>query len=200
MNELRMDTVYPYLTESAAEAVRVAAGVKPDRLDAASGCGDWDVRVLVNHWTVYTSHGMEHRALRTQLPEERVARDLTAEEDWATTYAADLDRAVAAWADPAVWEGEVDLGFAQQPAPEVAALLWAELVLHGWDVAHATGQDFAVSDGAAALLLRVVEENAEVYRQYGGFADPVRLDDTATVFERALALSGRDPRAPRMAQ
>ncbi|MFZ3597638.1 TIGR03086 family metal-binding protein [Streptomyces sp. BH104] len=194
MNELRMDTVYPYLTESAAEAARVAAGVKPDRLDAASGCGDWDVRTLLNHWTVYTSHGMEHRALRTTMPEELTARDLTADEDWAATYAAGLDRAVAAWAEPAVWEGEVDLGFARQPAPEVAALLWAELVLHGWDVAHATGQEFRVSDGAAALLLQVVEANAELYRQYEGFAAPVDVADDASVYAKALALSGRDPR------
>ncbi|MGP3774920.1 TIGR03086 family metal-binding protein [Streptomyces sp. SDT5-1] len=194
MNELRKDTVYPYLVESAAEAARVAAGVKPDRLDAASGCGDWDVRTLVNHWTVYTSHGMEHRALRTRLPEELTARDLTTEEDWASTYAADLDRAVAAWSDPAVWDGDIDLGFAQQPAPEVAALLWAELVLHGWDVAHATGQEFAVSDGAAALLLQVVEANAELYRQYEGFAAPVPVGADASTYAKALALSGRDPR------
>ncbi|MFD7296137.1 TIGR03086 family metal-binding protein [Streptomyces sp. NPDC059897] len=193
MNELRMDTVYPYLTEGAAEAVRVASGVGPGRLDAASGCGDWDVRTLVNHWAVYTSHGMEHRARRTQLPEELTERDLTADANWATTYATDLDRAVAAWAEPAVWEGEIDLGFARQPAPEVAALLWAELVLHGWDVAQATGQEFHVSDGAAALLLQVVAANADLYRQYEGFAAPVAVGDDAPVYARALALSGRGP-------
>ncbi|MBO1335484.1 TIGR03086 family protein [Streptomyces sp. VRA16 Mangrove soil] len=189
-----MDTVYPYLTECAGEAARVAAAVKPDRLDAASGCGDWDVRTLVNHWVAYTAHGMVHRARREAYPDDLATRDFTAEADWADRYAAQLEQGVAAWSRPAVWDGEIDLGFARQPAPEVATLLWAELVLHGWDVAHAVGEEFRVSDGAAALLLHVVGKNAELYRQYEGFADPVALDDGASVYERALALSGRDPR------
>ncbi|MFJ8824050.1 TIGR03086 family metal-binding protein [Streptomyces sp. NPDC102467] len=191
--EERMDTVYPYLVEAAAEAARVAAGVGPDRLDAPSGCGEWDVRTLVNHWVVYSSHGLEHRARRLQLPGELTGRDFTADADWATQYAAQLDRAVTAWAAPEVWDGDIDLGFARQPASEVAALIWAELVLHGWDVAHATGQEFRVSDGAAALLLHVVEKNAAIYRQYEGFAEPVEVAAGASVYERALAGSGRDP-------
>ncbi|MEV1026566.1 TIGR03086 family metal-binding protein [Streptomyces sp. NPDC050264] len=191
--EERMDTVYPYLVEAAAEAARVAAGVGPDRLDAPSPCGEWDVRTLVNHWVLYGSHGLEHRARRLRLPAALTERDFTADEDWAACYAAQLDRAVAAWAAPGTWDGSVDLGFAEQPAPEVAALIWAELVLHGWDVAHATGQEFRVSDGAAALLLHVVEKNAAIYRQYEGFADPVEVPAGASVYERALARSGRDP-------
>ncbi|GAA2328350.1 TIGR03086 family metal-binding protein [Streptomyces kunmingensis] len=189
-----MDTVHPYLVEAAAEAARVAAGVTPGVLGTPSGCGDWDVRTLVNHWVVYSSHGLEHRAQRLDLPQELTGRDFTADEDWAARYAERLDLAVAAWAAPEVWDGDIDLGFAQQPAPEVATLLWAELVLHGWDVAHATGQDFTLSDGGAALLLHVVEKNAALYRQYEGFAAPVDVPQDASVYERALATSGRDPR------
>jgi hypothetical protein len=39
-----------------------------------------------------------------------------------------------------------------------------------------------------------VDEHAEIYRQYEGFAEPVALADStsASAFERALALSGRD--------
>ncbi|WP_428951594.1 TIGR03086 family metal-binding protein [Streptomyces sp. cg35] len=194
--EERMGTVYPYLVEAAAEASRVAAGVGPDRLDAPSLCGDWDVRTLVDHWVLYSSHGLEHRALRSPLPEELTGRDFTADEDWAARYAARLDAAVTAWAAPEVWAGDIDLGFARQPAPEVATLLWAELVLHGWDVARATGQEFQVSAGAGALLLRVVEKNAETYRRYEGFAEPVDVPGATSAYERALAGSGRDPRHP----
>ncbi|NEB73914.1 TIGR03086 family protein [Streptomyces sp. SID14478] len=189
-----MDTVYPYLVEAAAEAARVAAGVDPDRLDAPSRCGDWDLRTLVNHWVLYSAHGLEHRARRLQLPEDLTGRDFAADEDWAGQYAAQLDRAVAAWSAAGTWDGDIDLGFARQPAPEVATLVWAELVLHGWDVARAVGQEFRLSDGAAALLLHVVDKNAALYRQYEGFADAVPVADDASVYERALAASGRDPR------
>ncbi len=32
-----------------------------------------------------------------------------------------------------------------------------------------------------------------MFRQYQGFADEVNLPDSASAFDRALALSGRDP-------
>ncbi|MGW6362389.1 TIGR03086 family metal-binding protein [Streptomyces sp. NPDC055092] len=185
---------YTSMKECAAEAARVARGVDAARLAEPSGCGDWDVRALVNHWVLYSAHGLEHRALRKQLPDDLTARDFTADTDWAEAYAAQLERAVAAWSDPQVWEGEIDLGFAKTPASEIARLLVAELALHGWDVAHATGQKFQVSDDTARLLLDVVEANAEEYRRYEGFAEAVPVPADATLFHRAVALSGRDPR------
>jgi uncharacterized protein (TIGR03086 family) len=100
---------------------------------------------------------------------------------------------VAAWADPAVWDRELDMMGAKTPASDVGALMIAELVLHGWDLAAATGQDYAVSDRAASAALRAVEANAELFRQYKGFADPVPTAADARVLDRVLALSGRDP-------
>ncbi|MFF8972931.1 TIGR03086 family metal-binding protein [Streptomyces sp. NPDC014995] len=191
---MKYDETHQYLSECAAEAARVARGVPADRLGDPTHCTDWDLRALVNHWVLYTSHGLEHRALRRQLPEDLLARDFTADPDWAEAYAARLDRAVAAWSDPAVWEGEVDLGPAALPAAELASMIAKEMAVHGWDVAVRTGQTFHVSEGAARLMLDVVERHAGLYRQYGGFADPVPVPDDAPVFERALAASGRDPR------
>ncbi|MFJ8312781.1 MULTISPECIES: TIGR03086 family metal-binding protein [unclassified Streptomyces] len=186
-NELRA------MTECAAEAARIARGITPGQLTGPTPCAEWDVRGLVNHWVLYTSHGLEHRALRKPLPDELTARDFTADPDWARRYADRLDRAVAAWADPAVWEGEIDLGGSALPAVEIASMLVEELVMHGWDVARATGQELRISEESAAFVLRVVEGNAELYRQYQGFADPVEPPATATTVERALAVSGRDP-------
>lgn len=120
-------------------------------------------------------------------------RDFTADADWAQQYAEQLDRAVAAWADPAVWDGEVDLGGSASPAAEIAAMLIEETALHGWDVARAVGEEFRLSDEAAAYVLGVVDSTAALYRQYDGFADEVTVPASASVFERALAHSGRDP-------
>ncbi|MET8975074.1 TIGR03086 family metal-binding protein [Streptomyces sp. NPDC004539] len=185
---------YAHLAECAAEAARVAHGVPAARLDGPTHCGDWDLRTLVNHWVLYTSHGLEHRALRTPLPEKLTETDFTADPGWADAYAAQLDRALALWAGPAAWEGEIDLGYAVLPAAELAGLLIKETAVHGWDVATATGQEFRVSEQAAAFVLDVVLTHADLYRQYDGFAAPVELPYDAPVFARALAASGRDPR------
>ncbi|AZM47972.1 TIGR03086 family protein [Streptomyces sp. WAC 06738] len=188
--------VHALMEECAAEAARVARGVRPEQLAGPTPCADWDVRALVNHWVCFTSHGLEHRARRTPLPEELPKRDFAAEPGWAEAYAAQLDRAVAAWAAPAAWEGDVDLGFLSMPAPEVAAVIVKEMAVHGWDVAWATGQEFRASAGVAALVLRVAEDHGEMYRQYDGFADAVPVPPEAPAFDRALAATGRDPRHP----
>ncbi|MEU5344683.1 MULTISPECIES: TIGR03086 family metal-binding protein [unclassified Streptomyces] len=188
-----MEGLYPSMVECAAEAARVARGVTAAQLAGATHCPDWDVRALVNHWVLYTSHGLEHRALRKPLPESLTGRDFAADPGWASAYAAQLDRAVAAWADPVVWEGEVDLGMGSMAAPELASMIVKETAVHGWDVATATGQEYRVSDAAARVVLDVVVTHGDLYRQYDGFAPAVPVPSDAPVFTRALALSGRDP-------
>jgi uncharacterized protein (TIGR03086 family) len=79
------------------------------------------------------------------------------------------------------------------PSDGVGALLLAEMVLHGWDVARATGQDFHCDGPALAAAAQAVDDNAELFRQYQGFAAPVPLPDGASAFDQLLAASGRDP-------
>ncbi|WP_093761423.1 TIGR03086 family metal-binding protein [Streptomyces sp. BpilaLS-43] len=190
-----MRNAYAHMTECAAECARVArAAGTPLAPSAPTPCGDWDLRQLVNHWVLYTAYGLEHRALRTPIPDELTARDFTAGPDWAGSYARRLDRAVAAWSDPAVWEGDIDTGHGSSPAREIAGMLTVEAALHGWDVATATGGEFRLSDPAAAYVLEIVEASAALYRKYEGFAAEVPPPPGGSAFGRALALSGRDPR------
>ncbi|MFI6690714.1 TIGR03086 family metal-binding protein [Streptomyces sp. NPDC050433] len=188
-----METVYPAMRECAAEAARITGAVPADRHAAPMPSAEWDVRALVNHLVLYTSHGLEHRAHRTEMPETLTARDFTTDPDWPERYRAALDRAVAAWADPAVWEGRIGEGEGAMPAASVATLMTLEMALHGWELARATDQEFRLSEETAALVLDVVEEYAEMYRQYAGFAAPIPTPTTSPTFTRALAASGRDP-------
>ncbi|MDI2132059.1 TIGR03086 family metal-binding protein [Yinghuangia seranimata] len=187
--------LHPQLVDAAAEAARIAKGVTADRLAGPTPCGDFDTRTLVNHWVLYTAYGLEKRARREPLPQEWLTRDFTAEPDWADTYAGQLDRAVRAWAEPAAWEGDIELGEgSSMPARAIAGMIVKELVVHGWDVAKATGQEIRPTEETAKAVLAVVEEHGEIYRQYKGFADPVEVPADASTFDRALGLSGRDPR------
>jgi uncharacterized protein (TIGR03086 family) len=79
------------------------------------------------------------------------------------------------------------------PAADVGAMLLMEMGLHGWDVARATGQEFSVDDSTASALEDIVQAQAELFRKYQGFADPIEPPPDATALERALTLSGRDP-------
>jgi uncharacterized protein (TIGR03086 family) len=181
------------IADSATEAARIAAGVTDDQLANPTPCPDYDTRTLVNHWVAYTGPGMELRARRQPYPDDLADRDFTAEPGWAAAYAEQLERSAAAWADPAAWEGEVDMGGMAMSAEAIAGMLFLELVLHGWDVAKATGQEWRADEKSAALLLAVVREQAEMFRQYKGFGAPVEPPAGATDLELAVALSGRDP-------
>lgn len=181
------------IADAAREAARVTAAVTPDQLSGPTPCPDYDTRTLANHLVAYTGLGMELRARREPHPADLGERDFVADPRWAAAYAEALDRAVTAWAEPAAWEGEVDMGGAAMPADAIAGMLFLELVLHGWDLAKATGQEYRADDATAALLLTVVKGQAEMYRQYKGFAEPVAPPAGAGDLELAVALSGRDP-------
>lgn len=185
--------LHPQLTDAADAAARVVAGVGPAQLALPTPCTEWDVRALVNHVIVWTAHSMEARAHGGSVGPEVAERDFAAEPGFAAAYRAQLDRALAAWADPAVWDKELPVMGNPTPAADIAALNLAEMVLHGWDLAVATGQPFTVPGPVAEAAREAVAANAELFRQYKGFADPVPAPPGASALDQALAASGRDP-------
>jgi uncharacterized protein (TIGR03086 family) len=186
-------TIHPQLSDAAAEAARITAAITPGQLAGPTPCPEYDTRALANHLVAYTGLGMELRARREQHPDDLATRDFIAEPDWAAAYAQQLDRALAAWAEPAAWEGEIPMGESAMPADATARMLFLELVLHGWDLARATGQEYRADDATVRLLGDVVAEFADMYRQYKGFAEPVEARPGAGALETAVAQSGRDP-------
>ena len=181
------------MASAAAESARIVGGVRSDQLSAATPCNDWDTRELLNHIILWTAYSAERRARDEQVPDELMNKDFVAEPGYAADYAAQLDKAVAAWSDPAAWQRDLNVMGAATPAADVAALLIAEMVLHGWDAAKASGQRYTARDDVAATVLAAVEANAELFRKYQGFADAVPVPASASALDRALAQSGRDP-------
>ena len=181
------------MTDAADAAARTVDNVRPAQFGDLTPCPEWDVRTLLNHLILWTSYSAERRAHGESVSEELMAKDFAAEPGFAAAYRAQLDRALAAWADPAAWERDLNVMGTPTPAADVASLLLAEIVLHAWDLAAATGQSYTVGDKAAEAALTAVAANAELFRQYKGFAEPVPVAADAPVLERVLALSGRDP-------
>lgn len=180
------------MAAAAAGTARVVQNV-PDTLDAPTPCRDWDLRTLLNHTILWTSYSAERRAHGESVAEELMTRDFTADPGFREDYARQIGKAVDAWNNPQAWEGERNVMGSAMPAADVGAMLLMEMVLHGWDIARATGQEYLIDDATAAALLDTVEAQAELFRKYQGFADAIETGPDATAFDRALALSGRDP-------
>jgi uncharacterized protein (TIGR03086 family) len=182
------------MADAAAEAARVVRDIPDTKsLDDPSLCGDWDLRTLLNHLILWTSYSAERRAHGESVAEDLMSKDFTADPGFREDYAKQLKKAVDAWSEPQAWEGTRDMMGTATPATDIGAMLIMEMALHGWDVARATGQEYHATDALAAVVEQTVQAQAELFRQYDGFADPVKTADDATAFAKALALSGRDP-------
>jgi uncharacterized protein (TIGR03086 family) len=187
--------LYASLRDAAAETIRVVRGVRdtPEGLGTATPSAEWDLRTVVNHLVLWTAHNFALRAEGGSVPAEWYERDFTAEPGWADAYAEGVDKALAAWSDPAVRERRMPMGDSTVPATAIAGMILLEFALHGWEVAQASGQDYRLDEATSRSVLDQVEQWAEMFRQYDGFAEPVPVADDATTFDRALALSGRRP-------
>jgi uncharacterized protein (TIGR03086 family) len=67
-----------------------------------------------------------------------------------------------------------------------------ELVLHGWDLARATGQSYDCDDATADACMAFVAGFDEGGTP-GLFGPAVGVGPDASAFEQVLARSGRDP-------
>ena len=79
------------------------------------------------------------------------------------------------------------------PASTIGEMAYAEILLHGWDVARAVGSGLELTPEMAAALLQTIEETADLGRRMGAYGAAVEVPEDAGDFDRALAAAGRDP-------
>ena len=182
------------MAAAAAETARAVTGAaKTAPLDTKTPCPDWDLRTLLNHTILWTAYSAERRARGESVAEDLMSKDFTAEPGYAEAYQAQIAKAVHAWSDPEAWAGDRSVMGGAMPAADIAAMLIMEMVLHGWDVAKAVGQDYHCNGELAQAVLQTVQAQGDMFRQYQGFAAVVPVPPDASTFDRALSASGRDP-------
>jgi len=99
-----------------------------------------------------------------------------------------------AWATPDAFEGRTHLGDREMSAFIAGHITLFEILVHGWDLAMATGQQLELSmELAAASLVTAQRLCTEPARDAGAFGVEVTAPSQSGPFERALALAGRDP-------
>ncbi|SDJ21452.1 TIGR03086 family protein [Lentzea albidocapillata subsp. violacea] len=166
------------------------AHVKSDAWDNPSPCAQWTALEVVDH--VIDMHGvmLGHPIPRTEDPltDFREARRQVQE-------ALDSDRAhseVSTPAGPMTLEDHVD------------QVVSDDLVLHGWDLARATGQDETIPAADVerlwATATSVPAELMERFRTPGAFGPgievygaEIRVPQDAPLQDRLLGYVGRDP-------
>ena len=81
------------------------------------------------------------------------------------------------------------------PLPEaVSRFFTADVFMHTWDLARATGQDETLDPQRCAVMLEGMQPLDELLRSSGQYGPKVEVPDDADVQAKLLAFIGRDPR------
>jgi uncharacterized protein (TIGR03086 family) len=112
--------------------------------------------------------------------------------DWRTRIPADLHRMAAAWAEPDAWTGMTGAGGVDLPGEVAGVVALDELVVHGWDLAKATGQP-AGYDGPGLDEVHGLVQQFRSSGIDGIFGPQVDLPDDRPLLDRILGVTGRDP-------
>jgi uncharacterized protein (TIGR03086 family) len=169
------------------------AGVGADDWRAATPCADWDVRALVAHvveenrWTPPLLAGRTIADVGDELAGDLLGDDPQAA--WASSAAA----ASEAVARPGALEATASLSFGDVPGAEYVMQLTADLLVHAWDLARATGGDEQLDPDVVAAVSTWFDANEAAYRSAGVIGPAVPLPEGAGAQARLLARFGRDP-------
>ena len=179
------------LEPQAAEVSRVVAGVREDQLADPTPCAGTSVAGLLDHLAGLTL------AFRLGAEKEPQQGSPTADADqlpadWRDLLPDRLDALVAAWREPAAWEGFTEVGGAQLPGAAMGVVAANEVLVHGWDLAVATGQPYR-ADPTTALICLDFAEGLPAEMRSSMFGPVVPIADDAPVLDRLLGLAGRDP-------
>ncbi len=117
--------------------------------------------------------------------------------DWRATIAKDLSALAEAWRRPDAWTGMTRAGGVDLPGEVAGLVALDELVIHGWDVARASGQRYEVDAGSLEAVHGFVAQfsGPGMEEQRAGLFGPVvPVADDAPLLDRTIGMAGRDPR------
>ncbi|MCI3277161.1 TIGR03086 family metal-binding protein [Streptomyces cylindrosporus] len=175
---------------------RLAEGVSDGQLADATPCPDWAVRNMLGH-VLGLSVAFRDAARKELGPTtDTDPGDLTPDigSDWRAELPKVLDELADAWRDPAAWTGMTRAGGIDLPGEVAAAVAVDELVVHGWDLARATGRPYTPDPAALQLSHDFLFTAANDPSRGGGIFGPVvPVPAGAPLLDRAVGLSGRDP-------
>ena len=178
-----VDAQVTQLVQVTAEAERLVAGIRPDQWTAPTPCGEWTVRELIDHVT-----GGDRLFTAALSGEERKP----AGDDPTTEFhdaSADL---VAAFELPGVLGKVVTVPFGDVPGMVALHLRITEIMVHGWDLARATGQPVSFPDDIVEQELGFTRGAlAAIPPTRRPFGPPQPAADDAPALDRLAALLGR---------
>lgn len=170
---------------------RFVAGVPGGSWHDPTPCTDWDVRQLVNHVVTGNLWVGELMAGRT-IDEvgDRLDGDVLGDDPLAA-YDRSAGVAAAAFSAEGAMDRPAAVSYGPVPGAVYAEHRFVDLLIHGWDVAVATGQDATLDPELVAACTEVLAPQVAVLAGTGMFGGGVEAPPGASPQTELLALVGR---------
>ena len=186
------------LAPAARRMAELVRGVPDGVLGAPTPCPAYTVGDMLDHVhglsVAFAAAATKHTAgIGDEAPEPDASR---LGDDWRTRIPDELDHLADAWRDPAAWTGMTRAGGVDLPGEIAGLIALDELVVHGWDLAQASGQPYDSDPASLAAVHAFVSQVAGPGQQApreGIFGPPVDVPEDAPLLDRVIGLTGRDP-------
>jgi uncharacterized protein (TIGR03086 family) len=184
------------LTPATGMVTRLVVDIDDDQLAAPTPCRDTTVADLLDHLDglclAFTAAAAKDVAAGQQGPSADGSR---LGPDWRTRISGRLAQLAGAWQDETAWAGLTRAGGLDLPGEVAGRVAINEVVVHGWDIAAATGHDYACKtelvEAARAFVQGAVAQSPD--GSPGLFGRPVAVPESAPPLDRLIGLTGRDP-------
>ena len=165
------------------------AGLSPEHRDMPTPCEKWTVHEVVEHMCQggnAVAGSLEGQNPPDEMPDVMENGPISG---WAATAAH-----LGAAATPDRLEATHQMSFGEVTGEMALSLIVADHVVHAWDVATATGQDFACSDELASWALQVWQGLVPAEPRSGDrFGPVVETGPDASAVDALVAYTGRQP-------
>ncbi|HWC34867.1 MAG TPA: TIGR03086 family metal-binding protein [Mycobacteriales bacterium] len=169
----------------------IVAGIGPQQWNEATPCEGWDVRALANHvvagnyWAAELAAGKTIDEVGTALDGDVLG------DDAAGSYEKSAAAAAAAFEAPGALDAPCAVSYGPVPGSVYAGHRIIDVLVHGWDLAKATGQDTTLDPDLVAACIEIVEPQLDMLAASGAFAPATEVGDDADPQARLLGWLGR---------
>jgi uncharacterized protein (TIGR03086 family) len=181
------------LNQAVASTGKIVAGVRPDQLRDATPCSEWNVRALLNH-LIGVGEAFSHAGEGGPISPPDPRTDYFHGDGYAAAYDAATEGMLAAWHTPGALDATITLPFGDVPGSVAASINFVDVLVHGWDLARATGQHATLDSDLAEPALEISRNLVnDQLRAAGAFGPEVAASAGASTADRLVAFLGRNP-------
>jgi uncharacterized protein (TIGR03086 family) len=174
-----------------AKTATLVDGVDAGQLELQTPCDGWSVRELLNHivsgnyWAAELAGGATIAEVGDRLDGDILGSDHRA------AYHASAEAAAAAFNAPGAMDAPCAVSYGPVPGSVYCGHRILDVVVHGWDLAKATGQDASLDPTLVDAVAAILAPQVDMLAGSGMFGTTLGVAADADAQTRLLAQLGR---------